>query len=151
MEHNFIKTVKVISVQDWDRLVEKTYGKTYSFQQQDDCKDRGTEYITVPCEPEDYENDTIPEIINGEEMGVSFKSWLERDPKALLNPSAKELEGSDYYWGNTPADEKEYKENPSNISLFWERNFYPHVSMIVNDLHAKGILEAGEYGIEIDW
>ena len=51
-----IKTKKIISVQDWDRLVEKTYGRIYSFQQQDDCKERQTVDIVVPCEPEDYEN-----------------------------------------------------------------------------------------------
>lgn len=37
------------------------------------------------------------------------------------------------------------------ISMLWERNFYPDVQMIVNDLHNKGLLEAGEYYIEIDW
>jgi hypothetical protein len=32
------KTVQMISVQDWDKLVKETYGRPYSFQQQDDCK-----------------------------------------------------------------------------------------------------------------
>lgn len=31
---------KVISVQDWDELVQETYGKPYSFQQQNGCQDR---------------------------------------------------------------------------------------------------------------
>ena len=35
--------------------------------------------------------------------------------------------------------------------MFWERNFYPHVEMVMNDLHAKGLVEAGEYVIDIDW
>lgn len=75
-----------IDLQDWDNLVEETYGKTYSFQQQDGCKERQTVTITVPVEyPEDYENDTVPEVVNGEEMGVSFKAWLERDPNQKLN------------------------------------------------------------------
>jgi len=122
---------KVIEVGDWDKLVTDTYGRVYNFQQQDGCKSRDIEYITVPCEPEDYENDTVPEIVNGEEMGVSFKAWLERDPKQILsNP--------------------EY-QNSWCVDLWWDRNFYPHVSMIINDLHSKGLLEEGEYTINIDW
>jgi len=35
--------------------------------------------------------------------------------------------------------------------MWWERNFYPDVEMIANDLHKRGILEAGEYVIDIDW
>ena len=38
-----------------------------------------------------------------------------------------------------------------NNQLFWERNFYPNVNMIANDLHSKGLLESGEYIIVIDW
>ena len=78
-----IKTsnIKMIEVSDWDQLVIDTYGRTYSFQQQSGCKDRGVFKFTVPTDGYDYENDTIPEEINGEEMGVSFKAWLTRDPK----------------------------------------------------------------------
>nr|DAI39746.1 MAG TPA: Ftsk gamma domain [Caudoviricetes sp.] len=35
--------------------------------------------------------------------------------------------------------------------MFWDRNFYPHVSMIIKDLENKGILKEGEYIINIDW
>lgn len=111
---------------------KKTYNKPYSFQQQDDCKDRGIEYITVPYEdPHDYSRDTIPEVVNGNIMGVSFKAWLERDPTTKI-PS-------------------EYSFDLDFTDMWWERNFYPDVSMIINDLHSKGLLEAGEYGINIDW
>lgn len=127
-----VKTKKIISVQDWDRLVEKTYGRTYSFQQQDDCKERQTVDIVVPCEPQDYKNDTVPESVNHPDMGVSFKAWLERDPTQKL-------------------DTTEQWDREHGLTLWWERNFYPDVSMIINDLHAKGLLEEGEYGIEIDW
>lgn len=125
------KTQRIIEVQDWDDLVEKTYGRTYSFQQQDGCKDRGLDYITVPDTEYayDYDRDTIPEIVNGSEMGVSFKAWLERDPKQKI-----------------PNQSADYQ-----LDLFWDRNFYPHVSMIANDLYSKGLIEAGEYIINIDW
>lgn len=123
------KLEKVISVHDWDNLVVKTYGRPYNFQQQDGCKDRQRFYLAVPDEAEDYENDTIPEKINGAEMGVSFKAWLARDPQE---------------WNG--------KENDKRfLDLFWDRNFYPNVQMIANDLHEKGLLPEGEYTIDIDW
>lgn len=137
-----VKETKVIELSDWDDLVTKTYNKPYSFQQQDDCKvrgvyyltvpGRGVYYLTVPGPADDYENDTLPEIVNHPEMGVSFKAWLERDPKQKLN--------SDDEWD---------REHGTN--LWWERNFYPDVQMIANDLHEKGLMEAGKYIINIDW
>lgn len=78
-----------------------------------------------------FENDTVPEIVNHSEMGVSFKAWLERNPNQKLN---------------NPGD-----EDALCLRLWWNRNFYPHVDMIINDLHSKGLLEAGEYDIKIDW
>lgn len=124
------KTKQIIDVSDFDDLVQKTYGRVYSFQQQDNCKARGVEYFTVPIKyPEDYENDSVPEKVNGEEMGVSFRAWLARDPKQKWDPEIDDWE----------------------LGLFWERNFYPHVDMVLNDLYTKGLIEAGEYGIDIDW
>lgn len=124
------KTRKQIDVQDWDDLIEKTYGKIYSFQQQDGCKDRGIETISVPDKwVDDYEVDMLPFEVNGVEKGVSFQSWLNTSPEE----TAKQFR---YDWENR---------------LFWDRNFYPHVSMIINDLYSRGILEEGEYDIKIDW
>lgn len=62
-------------------------------------------------------------------MWVSFSAWLARDP-------CQKLVNSKYDW---------------ETFMWWERNFYPHISMIANDLHSKGLLEAGEYAIDIDW
>lgn len=123
------RTEQVIDVGDWDQLVIDTYGKPYSFQQQDGCKERQRVSITIPDEPYDYENESVPEEINGEDMGVSFAAWLARDPKE---------------WNGT-------KEDKRYIDLFWDRNFYPDVQMIANDLHSKGLIEAGTYTIDIDW
>lgn len=124
-----IKNQKIIDVQDWDELVIKTYGKPYSFQQQDGCKERGLVYITIPEQGGDYENETVPEKVNGSEMGVKFSAWLARDPKEWSAP----------------------EKNSWTLDLFWERNFYPDVQMVANDLHSKGLIEAGEYIINIDW
>ena len=124
------KQVTMIDVQDWNGLVQETYGRTYNFQQQDGCKDRGTEQLRIPVEfPFDYENTTVPEVANAYEMGVSFKAWLERSP-----------------------DKKLVKESGYDFTdLWWKRNFYPSVDMIANDLHAKGLLPAGKFLINIDW
>lgn len=127
-----IQTKQIIDVSDFDDLVEKTYGRTYNFQQQDGCKDRGTHYITVPDVAYDFENSTVPEKVNGAEMGVSFAAWLARDPKQKLDT------------------EDEWERN-NGLDLFWSRNFYPDVQMVANDLHTKGLFPAGEYIIEIDW
>lgn len=125
------KERKVIDVGDWDNLITKTYNRPYNFQQQDDCKERQQVYIKIPDHPSDFENDTIPETVNHEERGVSFEAWLARDPKQPLK-------------GKNP-------QNSWSIDLWWDRNFYPDVQMVANDLHSKGLIEAGEYYINIDW
>lgn len=126
-----VRTEQVISVSDWDALIMQTYGKVYSFQQQDGCKDRQRVRITIPDDSYDYENDTVPEEVNHEEMGVSFKAWLERDANQKIpNPHPFSYDGT---------------------NLWWERNFYPDVQMIANDLYEKGLVEAGDYVIDIDW
>lgn len=123
-----MKNVMIMSVQEWDNLVQKTYNRIYDFQQQDGCKRRETIYFDVPVvSPEDFENKTIPVEVNGEIRGVSFDTWLQRDPK------------------------EKFFDNSFDELLWWKRNFYPYMDMIINDLHAKGLLPAGSYGIEIDW
>lgn len=126
------KNVTVIDCSDWDNLVRKVYQKPYCFQQQDGCKERGVAYLTVPAENNDeYMNDSIPEVVNGSEIGVKFDVWLARDPNQLL------------------------KDEPDcsafDIQLFWGRSFYPDLQTIANDLHKKGMVDAGEYMINIDW
>ena len=123
---------RTVDLEEWDHLVETTYGRPYRFQQQDGCKSRGTEYFTVPCQPIDYENDTVPEVVNGDIMGVNFKAWLARDPGQKIPK-----EGSNDLWDGTP--------------MFWERNFYPDLDTVAQDLYEKGLIEAGTYTIDIDW
>jgi len=126
------KTTIVIEVQDWDELVQTTYGRPYSFQQQDDCQERGHVQLIVPYEADDFENDTVPEVVNHPDMGVSFAAWKARDPNQKI-PLEEPKFGYDF------------------TSMWWERNFYPNVQMIANDLHEKGLLDAGKYEINIDW
>jgi len=126
-----IKIIKMIDVSDWDNLVSSTYNRVYSFQQQDGCQERGVVNITVPEKytEDDEMHDSIPEKLNGEEMGVKFKSWLERDPKQPMKN----------------------QKNDWELSMFWERNFYPDLSTVANDLYERGLIEAGDYTINIDW
>ena len=144
---------KNIEVSDWDKLVIKTYKRHYSFQQQEGCKSRGIVKITVPSDysEDDEMHESISELINGEEMGVKFNVWLKRDAKAPLNPTNEELKSSNYYWGKNAEAEIKYKNDINHIKMFWERNFYPDVHEVINDLHKKGLLEAGKYNINIDW
>lgn len=124
------RNVKIIDCDEWDQLVRKTYGKPYCFQQQDGCKQRGVSRLNVPAEPaEFYTNDSVPEIINGDEMGVSLSAWLARDPQQPVGDRTQQWE----------------------IDLWWHRNFYPCVQEVANDLHSKGLLEADSYLILIDW
>ena len=62
-------------------------------------------------------------------MGVSFDTWLKRNPKE---------------WNGNEHDKM-------FINMWWERNFYPDIQMVANDLHKKGLIEAGKYEIKIDW
>lgn len=119
----------IIALKEWDELVIDTYGKPYSFQQQDGCKPKGIFWLSIPKLASNYEHTSLPEEINGYRKGVSFETWLDRHPKA---------------WNGKAADEL-------YIDLFWSRNFYPNVQMIANDLYEKGLIEAGEYVIKIDW
>jgi hypothetical protein len=126
------RDVKLIELSDWNNLVSTTYGRQYCFQQQDGCKGRGIWGFRVPDYydfPSDFENDSVPEVVNGPKMGVSFKAWISRDPNQPI-PNQR------YDW---------------ELRLFWERNFYPNIQMIINDLYSKKLLDAGEYVINIDW
>jgi len=132
---SIIRTVKMIDCSDWDALVEETYGRTYCFQQQDGCKSRGVEDIIATLDTSDvwdYEVDSVPEVVNGDEMGVSFAAWLARDPKQKLDSGDE--------W-----------DRQHGLGLWWNRNFYPTAESVAHDLCKRGLLEEGEYKINIDW
>jgi hypothetical protein len=123
-----IETVKMIRSSEWDKLVRKTYGRPYCFQQQDGCKHPNIALpFKVPSSADecDFENDSIPEDFDTDEMGVSFSAWLQKDI-------------------NLPKAEKWERE------IWWERNFYPDFQMVANDLYKKGLLPKGEYYMYIE-
>lgn len=128
--------VTLISDDEWDKLVQDTYKRPYCFQQQDGCKERGLYEFSVSKEAygwvDEYENDTVPEESNHEEMGVSFKAWLERSPEQKIT--------ADYNY-----------DTCWHTKVWWERNFYPSLDMIIADLFERCILPEGEYAININW
>lgn len=124
---------KTITLQDWNNLVKETYNKPYSFQQQDGCQERGNVGISIPSE-EDYDEE-MPEIIpfeiNGDIMGVRFKTWLNTTEEDINKQLPESYKGAN--------------------KLIWQRNFYPCLQTIANDLYKKGLIEEGDYTINIDW
>lgn len=127
----------MIDENDWSEFVSAHYGRPYRLQQQDGCMARGTYGLTVPDIDDDKDrNDSIPEEINGSLRGVKFKVWLARDPSVLYEDEVTRKHPS--------------LQNSFN-SMFWERNFYPELQVVANDLHTKGLLPAGDYIIDIDW
>lgn len=130
-----MKKVTLIHHDEWDDLVRQTYGKPYWIQQQCGCMANGSLIdLSVPGEPGDYTKESIVEIVNGPEEGVSFKSWLAREPKEPLK------------------DEKEgQKDGEFYLDIFWARNFYPDIQTVANDLYERGLLDAGDYIIRIEW
>lgn len=129
-----VRKVKTIDVADWDKLVEETYGRPYNLQQQDGCMGRGGVDLTVPDDGEDewmHPAADIPEVINGDVMGVRFADWLARDPKTPI-----------------PG---EFGAEKWNLDLFWHRTFYPDLQTVANDLHKRGLLKKGTYVIDINW
>jgi len=140
------KKVQVIDVNDWDELVKKTYGKPYNFQQQDDCQPRDKFNLTIPSSYTDDEemHDEIPMIVNGPEMGVKFKVWLDTDPnnKVLIK---------NYVMNNGPIGELQETNDIHYKEMVWGRNFYPDIYTLANDLYEKGLIKAGKYLIDIDW
>lgn len=122
---------KFIDVGDWDRFVSSVYGRPYSLQQQDGCKERGIVHLSIPspwCNKV-LAHDEIPERVNDDTMCVKFEKWLQRDPKQPLN-------NQKFDW---------------QLRLWWLRNFYPELTAVANDLYNKGLIEAGKYIINIDW
>lgn len=129
-----VKKVKTIEVADWNKLVVETYGRPYDLQQQDGCRGRELIHLTVPDDDlDEYSNPAadIPEVVNGDVIGVRFADWLARDPK-------KPIPG-------------EYGSEKSTLDLFWHRTFYPDLQTVANDLCKRGLLKKGTYVIDIDW
>ena len=120
------KAVQIVQHYDWDEFVEEVYAKTYKFKKQPDKLFTRMQFITVPlAEVEEYKNTKIPFEPFPLQFGVSFETWKNSTPEETLQHFKFDWDDDD----------------------FWECGFFPHIQMIAHDLHAKGLLEAGEYVI----
>jgi hypothetical protein len=124
------ETTRYVRVDDFNRLVVETYGRPYILEQRDGCEPKFLFFAIIPSDGDefDYPNESIPEKIDCEEEGVSFEAWLKRDPKQWKGPRR----------------EKKF------LKKFWEEKFFPDAQMLFNDLNAKGLIESGNYIIDLD-
>ena len=120
---------------DFNKLVEKTYDKFYCFQQQDNGRKHGVYTFEIPVKsPFNYQNISIPEIVNHSEIGVDFYTWLQRD----IHKPLKDVKYTTDF------------NKSLGLRLWWDRNFFPSIDMIINDLYKNGILPEGFLKIIID-
>ena len=116
----------ILKAHQLNQLVMQTYGRPYAFNQQEDSKGTDVHFYDIPVEnPRDYSRTEMPDVINGLQQGISFETWLNRDITQ---------------WNGKP-------ENAHQLKLFWVRNFYPCVEMVLNDLQVKDLIPAGKYAI----
>jgi hypothetical protein len=118
-----------IDVDDWNDFVESVYGRPYSFEKQEGGRERGVYLFSVPTYFKDYKDDSVEDRHCS--WGVSFEAWKNADPSS--NPLDVECV---YDW---------------RIKLAWKRSFYPDVTMVINDLYSRGLLDEGDYVINLDW
>jgi len=117
--------VRYVTLQDWDALVENTYGRIYAFQQQG-YKDRGTWSFVVPEVWDSYD-----EAEDAEQGKPTLEEWLARGPKAPTPGRKHGYEWEDDFW--------------------WSREFYPPFESVLRDLSKRGLVEPGKYILVIDW
>lgn len=120
------KTVKLIHVSEWNRYVRETYNRPYDLSEQEG-RDRGIIEFVVPLpSAEDYSRTSLAK----DEEGVSFATWLNRNTKEPFEPN---------------------EDDPYYIVRYFNCRFYPSLEMVIYDLYIIGLLEPGNYVINIDW
>lgn len=124
-----LRVIKNVTDNEWNKLVVDTYSRPYNLQQQNGCMDRQTIEIEVPSEAtnDSKMHKELPYRECSEVMGVQFETWLKADP---------EVQVGEYDW---------------ETELWWQRNFYPDLRTVANDLYERGLIEEGIYSIKIDW
>jgi hypothetical protein len=117
-----IENVKLIGETEFSRLVSETYGRPYQLQQQDNCMGQDEiERVTVPDEGIDIDDD------------ARFAEWRDADvpdPVGVLHGETR------WDW---------------EVELYWQREYYPPLQELVNDLHERGLLPQGDYVIHASW
>jgi hypothetical protein len=128
MKLNF-KQINLVNHSDWDDLVSDVFGKPYRIREQDGGFSYGTHIdLDVPDYTGDFSRTTVPDDLDSVDYGVSFLTWLNRDPKE---------------WKGDPDDE--YR-----LHTFWHRIFYPNIQYLANELNLLGYIPKGQYRIYFD-
>lgn len=115
------KQVIVIHELEFSELVREVYGRPYQFQQQEFMGQKTYYEFSVPAHP-----------LGDHYKAVPFQEWLEATPPG-------------------PAEPGKFDSELFTEGLRWEREFYPEMEEIVNDLHQKGLIDPGEYALHIWW
>lgn len=92
-------------------------------------------------------------VVKTYDRPYTFQQQGDCRPRGVYPLEAYEGELDDYSnvsleeWMNTPFDGwNDYRQ-----VMRWERDFYPHEEEIAQDLIKKGLMEAGDYKIMVDW
>lgn len=145
-----IETVHKIWESEFSDLVSEVYGRPYRLQQQGDCYAQDS-IIEITATEEDYPDDWVPY-----EDEITLEKWLSADPNApIRNPrydQYRELALQHPGKGYEKLEKDEW-EGPGTTThdLYWEREFYPPLEDLVNDLCKKGKIPAGDYVIHVWW
>lgn len=115
------RVTRVIEDGDWDCFVTEVYGRPYCYQQQDGCRDRGVMRFTASAD--------------GRTWGFDDATPEELDARDGMGVSLKS-------W--LAADGKD-------SSIPWDRNFYPELEEVAQDLCKRGLVPPGSYTLNIDW
>lgn len=123
------ENLRVIENYKWNEFISSIYNLPYNYQQQNDRQNTNFEFnIPNDLEEEDLGSDSIPYEVNGEDECVKFDTWKNSDFEEIGKNFEYEVE----------------------TKLFYERNFYPSIFQILNDLYNRGLIEEGDYLIRID-
>jgi hypothetical protein len=118
-----IKSVKLIDETEFSQLVREAYGRPYRLQQQDHCMGQNEiELITIPDEGIDIDD---PQ---------RFEEW--RDAEAPESRGVDQFGDMRWDW---------------EVELHWEREFYPPLQELVNDMYERSLLPQGDYAIRAYW
>lgn len=120
-----VKPVLLIWEAEFSQLVRDTYGRPYQLQQQDGCLGQETIVsVKVPDKPRTW-------LADDAGRPPTLEVWVAATPPEPMTDA----------W-----DGDLHREH-----LRWHREFYPELQDVVNDLHRRGLMAAGEYVIHIWW
>lgn len=140
-----VETWKVINESEFNEVVSKTYGRPYHLQQQGDMLGNDTTHRI------EVSKDGSEGCSGG---SVSLNEWLAVDPETHKFPDPR-WETTGKHLPDDHPSKKFYPEflepGTSYYDMHWERDFYPDMDELLDDLLEKGLIEEGTYQINVSW